>query len=394
MRTWNSPRPRLLTVALALVALAIVGYGTYYFVKPYRYSYPTFRFNSVPDHACDGADNIENQAGQPKHVIPNFVHYVWLLKDPGQLRLSFQVWLSIYSAHIFWRPERIYLHTDAAPEVIQKARESGTPWTKRILAIPGITINNVEVPKTTRKGVEIVEMEHKSDFLRLAALRDFGGVYLDTDAVPLRDIADLRNSGFANVIGGQTGLSMRFTGYLNNGVMMAAPHSNLMTIFYEAAHEFFDGQWETASIHLLTDLGNRFALIPNEVLILQPQAFDPTSWQKEDQIRLFKEVLDPIATGVGPEDQGQQQSSIGTCRDALAWLKQRENSKQTDPWELDFSSTYVLHAFDNWVPSIIGKDRKIDVKYVLERKSNYARAVFPAVWRAVQEGIIPQDEVS
>lgn len=136
--------------------------------------------------------------------------------------------------------------------------------------------------------------------------------------------------------------------------------------------------------------------MPSEVLILQPQAFDPTSWEKEDQIRLFKEALDPIATGVGPEEpwQQQQQGSIGTCRDALAWLKQRESSKQADSWELDFSSSYVLHAFDNWVPSILGKDRKIDVKYVLARRSNYARAVFPAVWRAVQEGIIPQDEIS
>lgn len=228
MRPRNSPRPRLVTVAAALLALVAIGYGTYYFVRPYRYSYPTFRFTSVPDHVCDGARDIDNHAGQAKHTIPNFVHYVWLLKDPAELRLSFQVFLSVYSAHLFWRPERIYFHTDARPEVIEKARSSGTAWTKRILAIPGITINHVEAPKTTRKGVEITKMEHKSDFLRMAALRDFGGVYLDTDAVPLRDIATLRNSGFANVIGQQIALSMRFTGYLNNGVMLAAPHSNLM----------------------------------------------------------------------------------------------------------------------------------------------------------------------
>ena len=106
--------------------------------------------------------------------------------------------------------------------------ELGMPSLPSILAIPGITINHVEAPTKTNKGVVIEKMEHKSDFLRVAALRDFGGVYLDTDAVPLRDIADLRNSGFANVIGGQTALSMRFSGYLNNGVMMAAPHSHLM----------------------------------------------------------------------------------------------------------------------------------------------------------------------
>jgi hypothetical protein len=131
------------------------------------------------------------------------------------------------------------------------------------------------------------------------------------------------------------------------------------------------------------------------VLILQPQAFSPTSWEKEDQIRLFKEALDPITADIGPAEQDEQQGSLGTCRDALAWLKQRERNRGPDqPWELDFSSTYVLHAFDKALPSILGHDRQIDVQYVLARRSNYARAVFPAVWRAMQEGYIPHEDLS
>lgn len=61
---------------------------------------------------------------------------------------------------------------------------------------------------------------------------------------------------------------------------------------------------------------------------------------------------------------------------------------------LDFSSSYVLHAFDNGMEGFLGEGREIDVRYVLERRSNYARAVFPAVWRAVEEGVIPREEVS
>jgi hypothetical protein len=63
-----------------------------------------------------------------------------------------------------------------------------------------------------------------------------------------------------------------------------------------------------------------------------------------------------------------------------------------DPLELDFSSTYVLHGFDGALETILGKGRGVDVRYVLPRRSNCAGALFPAVWQAVQEGIIPQDE--
>ncbi len=164
-----------------------------------------------------------------KDAIPNFVHYVWLLKEENaEFKLGFKVFVSVYSAHLFWKPERIYIHTDATPEAFDRAKTSGTDWTKRILAIPGIRPNYVQAPQFTAKGVKIEALEHKADFIRVMALRDFGGVYLDTDAIPLRDIADLRGSGFANVLGGATALSMRHIGYINNGVMMSRPHTHLM----------------------------------------------------------------------------------------------------------------------------------------------------------------------
>jgi hypothetical protein len=201
--------------------------GGRYLIWGTRIGYRTFPFTSVADSVCDNAHGRNASAGPV--TIPNQVHYVWLLSDPAGLRLGFRFFVSIYSAHIFWHPERIYIHTDASDEVILRVRRSGTPWTKRILAIPGLQFNHVEVPHTTHKGVEIKWLAHKADFLRMEALRDFGGVYLDTDTIPLRDIAGLRNSGFYNVIGQQLGLAIWATNYLNNGVMMATPHSHLMS---------------------------------------------------------------------------------------------------------------------------------------------------------------------
>ena len=143
---------------------------------------------------------------------------------------------------------------------------------------------------------------------------------------------------------------------------------------------------------LLTDLATRLISIPSEVLILEPRAFSPMSWQFEDQKRLFKPSSpDPIGhLPPAPPTAGLEDTA--TCRSALVWLQQRE-VVETDSQAVDFSGSYVLHAFDNSLDKIWGWDRVIDVKYVLERRSNYARAVFPAVWHAVQAGIIPQDEL-
>jgi len=41
-----------------------------------------------------------------------------------------------------------------------------------------------------------------------------------------------------------------------------------------------------------------------------------------------------------------------------------------------------------------GFDGKITLPYVLARQSNYARAVYPAIFHALQEGILPTEEVN
>lgn len=158
---------------------------------------------------------------------------------------------------------------------------------------------------------------------------------------------------------------------------------------------------------LLTDLANRLLPLPSEVLVLQPQTFAPMSWELADQKRLFAPSLTNPSTsdagsrgpltppsrppppalatspGFGPSDS--------TCQDALAWLRQREQSR-ADAADaacgLDFASSYVLHAFNDSIRRVPGWDHVIDLDHVLARQSVYARAVFPAVWHAVQAGVM------
>lgn len=55
--------------------------------------------------------------------VPNIVHYVWKMKDPdGPLELRFEDFLSVYSASMYYQPDKIYFHTDAKPARVEEAR--------------------------------------------------------------------------------------------------------------------------------------------------------------------------------------------------------------------------------------------------------------------------------
>jgi hypothetical protein len=55
-------------------------------------------------------------------------------------------------------------------------------------------------------------------------------------------------------------------------------------------------------------------------------------------------------------------------------------------WEIDYSSSYVIHAFDGLADLYWPK--RVDLEYVVARQSNYARAVYPAIKHAMDVGII------
>jgi hypothetical protein len=341
----------------------------------------SFALGTLNGQVCNGTDT---DGSERITKIPNIVHYVWILKDPTVFRLDFKLFISFYSAHIYFQPDVIYIHTDTSPEVFEHAKETGDDWTRRILALPNVKYHHVDPLTKTRKGVLIKHLEHKADFLRIEVLHEFGGIYIDSDAVPLRDISDLRNSGFANVVGGAVALTMKHTGKINNGVMMSMPRSMMMEIYIRAAHQVFDGSWAKASVLLLTDISNRFSAIPHEVLILQPTAFAPTSWEFADQERLFKPHSE---TPAGKDVFERPLGELKSCKDIFSWLEEKEKYKLED-WEIDFSSTYILHAFDDDIPKISGWNHKRDLDYILARQSNYARAVYPAIAHAIRAGVI------
>ncbi|KAK8064109.1 hypothetical protein PG996_008761 [Apiospora saccharicola] len=329
--------------------------------NPDRPSLPMFPAAPLAK-ACDGTlpPSADDSAAAP---IPNIVHYIWLLADPTVLSLDFKVFISVYSAHLFFRPDKVYFHTDASPELWERTKASGSDWSRRVLNLPNVEPKYIDNPRLTTKGVEIDTFGAKSDFIRAYALRDLGGIYLDVDATPCATWRPCAGP--------------------------ALPTS------WAAMDAFYNGVW-AISVGILTDLAYRLHAVPGEVLIMNPRAFAPASFELADTIRLFRPYRDaiPFPSAGNNDDDGPPQELTNTCSDALAWLRQREQHA-AEPWKMDFSATYVLHAFDDDASEVGGGwDGKITLPYVLARRSNYARAVYPAIHHAIKAGVIPAEETA
>ncbi|KAF8852025.1 hypothetical protein BDZ45DRAFT_750027 [Acephala macrosclerotiorum] len=129
-----------------------------------------------------------------------------------------------------------------------------------------------------------------------------------------------------------------------------------------------------------------FSKLALEVLILQSCAFSPVGWELPGIERLFRPHFETpeikaLFQGIAEEEEGR-------CEGIFGWLRDLEKEMAGEEWEIDFESTYVLHAFDEGIERIKGWNHRVDLGYVLRRQSNYARAMFPAVRHAIEAGVI------
>jgi mannosyltransferase OCH1-like enzyme len=336
-------------------------------------------------NATTGNIDLRKATDPDSSSIPNIIHYVWLIKDRPNFLLDFRIFISVYSAYLYFQPDIIYIHTDATLEQFERAKKSSDESTRWTLAIPKVTFHHITVPLHTTTCRKILKVQHQSDFVRTAMLHEFGGVYMDTDIIPLRDIKPLRESGFANVMG------LEEAGRVNNGFMMCKKASALISIYRVEQHRVFDNRWTTHSVDLLSEMSYRLGPIEKEVLILGMKNFSPSSWTKKDINTLFKPHFETAASLPYQKENHTAPEVLTTKKDAAEYWQARKKKSGKEPWEVDYSSSYVIHAFDGsplrfW-PS------QVSLEYVLDRQSNYARAVYPAIQQAIDTGIIDRKDL-
>lgn len=312
-------------------------------------------------------------------AIPRIVHLVQLRSDENaELHFSFQSFLCLYTAYYFIKPITIFIHTDHSQDSVEHAIDHGSSWTRKVLtAFPGVVkVNSVTPPTSAANGLPLERIEHKSDFVRMEQVAIHGGIYLDWDVIAVRSPTPLLNAGFAAVVGRQ------IDGNINNGCFMANKGSALVSLMNSEMPVVFSGEWQHHSTGLITPIAERIAYVPGEVLILDHNAFAPTSWWDESASALFSEREDdekPISV--------DDQMNVDTLNATDRW---HSRAKGRD-WEMDFSQTYFLHAFKAiWGP--VARFDGINLQYILRRKSNYALAVWPVVMQGIQDGIINESD--
>ncbi len=205
-------------------------------------------------------------------MIPNVLHVVFgLAPDFGGRPFSLVHALALRSAWALNRFDATLFHHAHEP--------SGPLWTS---VKPYLELVRVSPPHEVY-GRPVRRLEHQSDVVRLDALLQHGGVYLDLDTLCVRPLAPLM--GHACVLGREETPGQRIKG-LCNAVILAEPGSGFLARWREAYRTFDGDYWHVHSVVVPRLLAERAA--PGEVHVEPPASFFCPSWDDGGLADLFE----------------------------------------------------------------------------------------------------------
>lgn len=369
----------------------VLGYASLIFALYYllqarsRLPDPNNISSSSKDEAELGPMDWQNRAicteGPTQTVIPNIAHFVYLLPSPeSDFDLTFSHFLSIYAVWYHWRPDAIYLHTNTHPDSrpIQRARSGlAGRWSRLVFSVLDIKINRVVLPAPALSGASVHKLQHAELFTRIKAVHDMGGTSVAWESHALRDIKDRRKSGFRAVVGGTPG------GGLGRDALMSVRCGAFIGRWLQEMQPTSQGDWPETDPRLEAQMAQRLTEVPGEIVVLEPSAFSPCDDSADDRKMLFE---------LHPWDEKDMSIHRGRT---LPPPSSNQDSKSDGPaaWERDWSSSYLLN-----VPrpvrgrNMVGLDQ-ITPRLALERRSNFARAVYPAAWEMYRAGLIDREEL-
>ncbi|KAH6836948.1 hypothetical protein C2S53_013424 [Perilla frutescens var. hirtella] len=135
-----------------------------------------------------------------------------------------------------------------------------------------------EIKNGVKKPGEIPLPQNLSNLIRLAVLYKYGGVYLDTDFIILKDLSSLRNS-----IGAQSvDLFGNWTRLNNAALVFDRSHPLLYKFMGEFASTFDGNIWGHNGPYLVSRVVEKVAKTEDFInfTVLSPMAFYPVDWMK------------------------------------------------------------------------------------------------------------------
>ena len=320
-------------------------------------------------------------------AIPNVVHFVhFMLESEETWDLRFREFLSIYSAHLYQKPETLYIHTNVPEDEIEALLDrSDSPWTKAVRKLPAIKFSYHLAPNQTSKGLAITDIAHKTDFTRIDVLSKYGGIYLDDDAYILQPLHPFLNAGFENVVGAQ------LTDIANPSAILSTKGNKYNDLFLKLMDRVFDGSWTAHSVNLMDQLTLEFHTIPNQVLRLPQFTFFPYSWN-EDDLKVMYLVHDKSEPAAPVMENKPLTNETDFIENFHLWPPGKDKT-----WQVDWRLSYILHGWNHVAQhmgeKLFGKYGEISLEYVMALDSNFARAVEPAVRHALRSGVLDHLDV-
>lgn len=233
-------------------------------------------------------------------MIPNNLHFVFgMAADFGGKPFSLVHYLSARSAIELNRPEAAILHYQYEPQ--------GEWWEK---IKPLLTLNKIEAPGSFM-GQTLHHVAHKADVVRLQALKETGGIYLDLDTISVKPLTGLLHHTFAigqelkpayapknwrqrmkKALGLNKKTKEEATG-LCNAVLLSEKNSEFVNLWLNEYKSFRstgrDKYWNEHSVIVPVRLAKQY---PQHITRLSPYAFHYPLYDEAGLKAMFGEVND------------------------------------------------------------------------------------------------------
>jgi len=196
-------------------------------------------------------------------MIPNIIYFVFGFKEQTE-DFVFCYYLSVYSAFIVNKPEKIFFYYHYEPH---------GKWWDKLKQISVISFIKIDIPENIGSK-PIIHAAHKSDIVRMNLLYNNGGIYLDIDTISVKPYSHLLNNQVVLGKEGDYGIC--------NAIMMTEPESNFFKIWLEQYEIYFNPNgWNESSIVL----PHRIAFYHRDLLTLMPEdTFFSPSWGETEKI--------------------------------------------------------------------------------------------------------------
>lgn len=209
-------------------------------------------------------------------VVPRLVHFVFL-QPPDGAPYPFDCfkYASVVAALRHVRPEAVMLHGNRVPE--------GFWWQRAVAAVQAagaalvFAARALEDPGTAF-GRPLSYIQHRADVLRLRALHEHGGVYLDLDVLLLRSLTPLLRHDCT--------LAAEATFGICNAVILARPGAAFLKRWCEGYRDYRPDSWEHNNMCVPAGLARRAGR--GEVNLLGQRAFFWPDFSREGLALLYE----------------------------------------------------------------------------------------------------------